>query len=97
MSMANLTFLPFYVSEVLPHLGWSGAGYLAWRLVRAYERQSMEAGRLRALARRVRQLEASMGRVRRCVASTVDAQRFTNALLLDRPKPAAIRTSDSRG
>ena len=83
--VADFSLLPFYVSQVLAYIGWAGAGYLAWRVVRAYERHAFRRTRSRILGRRIRRLEAAMGRVKRRVASTADAQQFTTALLLGRP------------
>jgi hypothetical protein len=84
--------LPFYLSEVLSYAAWTGAGYLAWRVVRAYERRCLEATRSRSLGRRVRRLEASMGSLERRVAWTAEAQQFTTTLLLGPQKSSAERS-----
>jgi hypothetical protein len=74
----------WYVGEFFQYASWTGAGYLAWRVVRAYERRSIKATQLRTLGKRVKRLEASVRRVDRRTASTAEAQEFTTALLLDR-------------
>ena len=96
MDIANFSLLPVYLSEALFYFAWSIAGYLAWRVVRAYERRSLEAARTRTLRKRIRRLEASMGRVQRRVTWTADAQRFTTALLLKRPEPETAHDGSQR-
>jgi len=91
------SLVPYYVSEVLTYVAWSGAGYLAWRAVRAYERRSVEAGRLHMLGKQVRRLEASMARIDRRAAWAVDAQQFTTALLLGQSKPAVLGSGEQQG
>ena len=80
-SVPDFTFLPYYLSEVVSYFTLGGSAYLAWRVVRAYERRSSEPERVRALTSRVQYLEAAIETVEGQVRQTAEAQRFTTALL----------------
>ena len=69
------------VSQVLSYGMVGGAGYLAWRLVRAYERRAAAPEALDALTTRLQLLEESLEDVARCLGETVEAQRFTTLML----------------
>lgn len=88
--MTDIMVPPYFLTEALSYLTLGGTGYLVWRFVRAYERRSVAAGRLRALAHRVRTLEAAVSGVEGEVRQVAEAQRFTTALLTT---PAAARPS----
>lgn len=75
---------PYLLDQVLTYLSFGGAGVLAWRFVRAYERRSAGPRQVRALAQRVRLLEATLGRVEARVEDTAEAQRFTTQVLMPR-------------
>ena len=70
-------YLPYLLTETLSYGMMGGAGYLAWRLVRAYERRSGPPEPLESLTTRVARLEEAVER-------TDEAQRFTTQLLLER-------------
>ena len=70
-------FLPYLLTETLSYGMIGGAGYLAWRFVRAYERRIHPPEPLESLASRVTRLEEAVER-------TDEAQRFTTQLLLER-------------
>ena len=82
VSYAELGMLTYYLGEALSYATAGGAGYLAWRAVRAYERRAVAPARLRALARRVRLLEATVEQVDAHGRQTAEAQRFTTSVLL---------------
>ena len=65
------------VDLLVPYVVTGWAGYLSWRVVRAYERRGTAPDRLDPVAERVRILEDTVGEV-------AEAQRFTTALLLGR-------------
>ena len=69
--------LPFLLSETLSYGMVGGASYLAWRFVRAYERRSGPSEPLELLTARVTLLEEAVER-------TVEVQRFTTQVLLER-------------
>jgi hypothetical protein len=56
--LSEFGMLPYYISEAISYVGWAGAGYLGWRVVRAYERRSVARARLRSLRKRIHRLEA---------------------------------------
>lgn len=69
--------LPYIVGELFPLVVTAWTAYLAWRVVRAYERRGAGRDGLESLTDRVRLLEDD-------VEQTVEAQRFTTRLLLGR-------------
>jgi hypothetical protein len=76
--------LPYVLDGALSYLMMTGAGYLAWRFVRAYERRAVEPERVRALAARVHLLEMAVEQVEDSIQETADAQQFTTTLLMSR-------------
>jgi hypothetical protein len=78
------SWLPYVVAEALSYGMAGGAGYLAWRFVRAYERRCTDPERLEGLADRVHVLEEAVEQVAGRVEQTAEAQRFTTQLLLGR-------------
>jgi hypothetical protein len=80
MSVSPL--VPYYVFEVLSYGMMGGFSYLAWRLVRAYERRSTAPERLEAVTGRMQVIEESIEQISSRVEQTAEAQRFmTHALL----------------
>ena len=73
------------VEQVVYWLLVVGAGHLGYRWVRAYERRGVDTDRAERLQRRVRHLEATVARVEIQVEQSLEAQRFTSALLWNRP------------
>jgi hypothetical protein len=91
--MTDIMVAPYLLSEMASYLAFGGAGYLAWRVVRAYERRRVDPARVRALAERVRRLEVALGEVEHSVRETAEGQRFTAQLLMTR---AISRGGDAR-
>ena len=83
-----LALLPYYISEAVSYVAFGGMTYLAWRVVRAYERRSLEPNQLHALLRRVESLEATVETVEGQVRQTAEAERFTTSLLVGRSGPS---------
>jgi hypothetical protein len=83
-SFSELALLPYYISEIVGYVALVGMGYLAWRVVRAYERRSLEPDLLRGLTRRLKSLEATVETVEDQVRQTSEAQRFTTTLMVRR-------------
>ena len=83
----------YFLTETLSYVTLGGAGYLAWRVVRAYERRRVAPERLRALAERVRRLEDAVVRVEGSVQQVAEANRLTASFLAAR---GALRGGDPR-
>lgn len=83
-SYTELALVPFYLSEAISYLTFLGVAYFALRIVRAYERRSLDPDQLRALARRIEYLETTVETVADQVRRTAEAQRFTTTLLAGR-------------
>ena len=72
------SMIPFVLTELFPYGITAWAGYLGLRAVRAVERRGLPpAERAEALPERVRRLEDML-------EDSLEAQRFTTRLLLDR-------------
>jgi hypothetical protein len=84
ITFTSPALLPYYISEGISYFAFVGVAYLAWRIVRAYERRSLEPDQLRAFARRIESLEAAVGTVEDQVRQTAEAQHFTTTLLTGR-------------
>jgi hypothetical protein len=82
--MSIVSLVPYYIAEFFSYGMAGGAGYLAWRVVRAYEYRSVEPARLASLAERITSLEDSVERVECRIEETVEAQRFTTHVLIGR-------------
>ena len=76
--------LPYYLTELVAYGMAAGAGYLAWRVVRAYEHRTAEPARLTTLNQRVQLLEEAVERTEGLLLQTVETQQFTTRLLLSR-------------
>lgn len=78
-------FTSFYLlSEISSYVMAGGAGYLGWRLVRAYERRTTSVATLSELRGRVKALENVVEQMDETLGQTVEAQHFTTRLLLSR-------------
>jgi hypothetical protein len=77
----GLGVLPYFLSEVAPYTVIGGAGYLAWRFVRAYERRVASPDQISALSDRVRILEDVMDQVEDRIGRADEVQRFTTRVL----------------
>jgi hypothetical protein len=84
MSIEYGAWLPYIISEVLPYGVIGGASYLAWRFVRAYERQSVAPHQVLMLAERLERVEETIEQVHRGVEQSAEAHRFTTQVLLSR-------------
>jgi hypothetical protein len=71
----------YILSEGTSYAVLGGAGYLAWRFVRAYERRTISPDRLDALTDRVRLLEDAMDHVEDRVDRSDELHRFTTRVL----------------
>jgi hypothetical protein len=74
----------YLLSEITSYLMAGGAGYLGWRLVRAYERRTTASTTLSELRGRVKMLEDVVEQMDQTLGQTVEAQQFTTRLLLSR-------------
>jgi hypothetical protein len=74
----------FYLSALAPYTALAWAGYLAWRLVRAYERRNIRRRELSAVSARMRMLEESFDDFERRMARSEDVHRFTTSVLAAR-------------
>ncbi len=81
-------FVPYLLNEVLSYGMAGGASYLAWRFVRAYERRCRPSEPSELLAARLALLEEAVER-------TVEAQRFTTRVFLERGRGSGSIPSDS--
>lgn len=77
----SLGVLPYLLGEMTPYAAIGGAGYLAWRFVRAYERRGATPDQLSALTDRVRMLEDVMDHVEDRIERADEVQRFTTRVL----------------
>lgn len=83
--MSDYLFLSYLLNEVVPYSMAGGAGYLAWRLVRAYERRGVATMTVVTdLRGRVKLLEDVVERIDESLGQTVEAQQFTTRLLMSR-------------
>jgi hypothetical protein len=73
--------LSYFLGEVAPYTVIGGAGYLAWRFVRAYERRAASPDQISALSDRVRILEDVMDQVEDRIERADEVQRFTTRVL----------------
>lgn len=74
----------YLLSEITSYVMAGGAGYLGWRLVRAYERRTTSANTLSELRGLVKVLEDALERMDETLGQTVESQQFTTSLLLSR-------------
>ena len=91
--MTEFAVPAYFLTETFSYLTVGGAGYLAWRVVRAYERRRVAPERLRALAERVRRLEDAVLRVEGGVQQVAESHRLAATLLAAR---GAFRGDDPR-
>lgn len=80
----SVELLPYAFTELVAYAFFGLGGYLAWRLVRAYERRTRGNEELAVTGGRVRSLEQAMGEIDRRIAEMEDAQRFVTSLLVER-------------
>jgi hypothetical protein len=73
--------LPYLLTEGTPYAVVVGAGYLAWRFVRAYERRAVAPDRFDAVSERVRVLEDSMDELESRADRSDELQQFTSRVL----------------
>ena len=73
-----------YLSALTPYAALVWAGYLAWRLVRAYERRNIRRRELSAMSARVRLLEETIDDFERRMVRSEDVHRFTTSVLAGR-------------
>lgn len=71
----------YILSEGTSFAVLGGAGYLAWRVVRAYERRTISPDRLDALTDRVRLLEDAMDNLEDRADRSDELHRFTTRVL----------------
>jgi hypothetical protein len=96
--MSDYHFLYYLLNEVMPYGMAGGAGYLAWRLVRAYERRGAATMTVVSELRgRVKLLEDVVERIDESLGQTVEAQQFTTRLLMSRAVSIDERTTSSPG
>lgn len=81
--------LQYQMNELFSYCVLAVVGFLAWRLVRAYERRRSAPDSLQLLDARMALLEDAVHRVATGVEQTVDAQRFTTRVLLKRSEDRA--------
>lgn len=74
----------YLLSEAVAYGMGGGAAYLAWRLVRAYERRVAALGHVDRLTARVDLLEDAAAEVAGRVDQVAEAQRFTTRVLAGR-------------
>ena len=73
--------LAYVLAEGPTYAVLGGAGYLAWRFVRAYERRTVAPDRLEAITDRVRLLEDAVDHVEDRVDRSDELHRFTTRVL----------------
>ena len=76
-----LSVLPFVLTEATPYAALAGAGYLAWRFVRAYERRSIAPERFDSVSDRVRVLEDAVDELESRADRSDELQQFTSRVL----------------
>ena len=76
--------LQYQMNEIFSYCVLAVVGFLAWRLVRVYERRTSAPDSLQLLDARMALLEEAVQRVAAGIEQTVDAQRFTTRVLLKR-------------
>ena len=77
----TIGMLSYVLTEATPYAAFGGAGYLAWRFVRAYERRTVAPDRVDALTDRVRLLEDAIDQVEDRVDRSDELHRFTTRVL----------------
>jgi hypothetical protein len=82
--MYDHAYLLYLLSEITSYVMAGGAGYLGWRLVRAYERRTTAVTTLSELRGRMKALEDVVEQLDETLGQTVEAQQFTTRLLLSR-------------
>jgi hypothetical protein len=73
--------LPYLLTEGTPYVVFAGAGYLAWRFVRAYERRAIAPDRFDTVSERVRVLEDAVDELESRADRSDDLQQFTSRVL----------------
>ena len=73
--------LSYVLAEAPIYTALGGAGYLAWRFVRAYERRAVAPDRLEAITDRIRLLEDTVDQVEDRVDRSDELHRFTTRVL----------------
>ena len=73
--------LPYLLTEATPYAALAGAGYLAWRFVRAYEHRSIAPSRLDAISDRMRALEDAVDELEGRADRSEELQQFTSRVL----------------
>ena len=76
-----LSVLPYLLSEATPYAVFVGAGYLALRFVRAYERRSISPDRFDAVTDRVCILEDAIDQLENRVDRSDELHQFTTRVL----------------
>ena len=77
-------FVPILFSMLLWLIVLGGAGYLALRFIRAFERRGLAQGELDALKSHIAELEGQFEGMQKDVERLTDEQSFTTRLLSDR-------------